>query len=337
MSGAQADLRALLASYWKPQAVVAAARLGIADALGDEALDAATLAGRINVDPGNLHRFLRALASLGLVEDKGDGAFVLLEMGQRLRSGHPESLKGMALHVGTQLGPAFVDLHECVKTGRPPAGIRHGPQGFADLNDDAAAAAVFNQSMVDGSRRFAAEAAQTGEFARFATIMDVGGGYGAVLAELLKAVPQARGMVLDLPHARAGAESLFAAEGVGDRAQFVEASFFEAFPVHADAYVLKYILHDWDDAHAIRLVERLGEAARTNGASVFIIEKLLPEQVEASPDHAIALQGDMTMMLWNGRERTSAEFAALLAHGSLALTGSTSLSDNHYMLEARPA
>ena len=142
--------------------------------------------------------------------------------------------------------------------------------------------------------------------------------------------------MLDLPHARAGAEALFAAEGIAGRTRFIDASFFDAFPVHADAYVLKYILHDWDDAHAIRIVERLGEAARASGGTVYIIEKVLPERVEASPVHAIALQGDMTMMLWSGRERTNAEFAALLAHGSLALTGCTSLSDNHYMLEARP-
>ncbi|HSG56754.1 MAG TPA: methyltransferase dimerization domain-containing protein, partial [Paracoccaceae bacterium] len=148
MSEAQAELRALLASYWKPHAVVAAARLGLADALGDEALDAATLATRIGADAEHLHRFCRALAAIGLIDDRGDGTFALAEMGQRLRAGHPESLKGMALHVGTRLSPGFATLHECVMTGAPAAGSRYGPSGFAELNEDDAAAAVFNQSMV---------------------------------------------------------------------------------------------------------------------------------------------------------------------------------------------
>jgi hypothetical protein len=332
----QAELRGLLASYWKPHAVAAAARLGLADAMMDGAHDAWVLAARIRADGDHLHRLLRALAAIGLVEDHGDGTFSLTATGQRLRAGHPESLKGMALHVGTQLSPAFASLHECVTTGQPPADIKHGPEGFAELNDDHAAAAVFNQSMVDNSRRFATEAAQACDFSRFATIMDVGGGYGAVLATLLRSAPETQGMVLDLPHAREGAERLLAAEGVAERARFVEASFFEPFPVQADAYVLKYILHDWDDAHAARIVERLGEAARASEGTVFIIEKVLPERIEARPDHAIAVQGDLTMMLWNGRERTHDQFAALLAHGDLTLTGSTALSDNHYLLEARP-
>jgi len=337
VSDPQAELRALLAGYWQPQAAVAMARLGLADAMGDTAQTAAALAGQVGAAEDHLHRFLRALAALGLVADRGDGTFALTEMGQRLRGDHAESLKGMALHVGTQLAPAMAALHECVVSGAPPAGIRHGPDGFADLNTDPAAAAVFNQSMVDNSRRFAALAAQAADFTRFATIMDVGGGYGMVLATLLQAAPQARGMVLDLPHARAGAEALFAAQGVADRAEFVEASFFDPFPCTAHAYVLKYILHDWDDAHALAIVEQVSAAARASNAPVFVIEKLLPDRVEATPGHAIAMQGDMTMMLWNGRERTQGQFADLLAHGSLALTATVPLADNHYLLEARPA
>jgi hypothetical protein len=337
VSRAQVELRSLIASYWRPFAVTAAARLGLADALADGQMDASELAQRIKAHAGNLHRFLRALASIGIVTDHGDGSFSLTEMGQRLRSDHPESLKGMALHVGTQLSPAYAQLHQCVATGMPPEGIKYGPDGFAGLNEDPAAAAIFNQAMVDNSRRFAVEAARAYDFTRFATIMDVGGGYGAVLGELLKAAPQAKGMVLDLPHAREGAERLFAAEGVEPRAEFVEASFFEPFPRSAEAYVLKYILHDWDDEHARRIVERLGVAARKSGGKVLLIEKLMPERVNADADHAVALYGDMTMMLWNGRERTEAEFVQLLEYGDLTLTDSLPLSDNHFLLVADPA
>jgi hypothetical protein len=336
---AQGELRSLLQGYWRPHAAVAAVRLGVADAMPADgtAIGAGAVAAATGTDPVALHRFLRALAAIGLTRDCGDGTFALTEVGACLQADHPQSLKGMALHVGTRLSPAMAQLHTVVREGHPPEGVLFGPEGFAELNRDEAAAAIFNQSMADNSRRIAGEAAAAYDFTRFGTIMDVGGGYGAVLAQLLNAAPAARGTVLDLDHARAGAEQLFAAEGVADRARFVTASFFEPFPETADAYVLKYILHDWDEDHARRIVVQLGEAARRSNGTVIIIEKVMPERVEANPDHAIALQGDMTMMLWNGCERTEAGFADLLAHGRLALTGRTPLADNHWVLEARPA
>ena len=336
---AQGELRALLQGYWRPHAAVAAARLGVADAMPADgsAAASAAVAAATGADPVAMHRFLRALASIGLVADCGGGTFALTPAGACLRADHPQSLKGMALHVGTRLSPAMANLHAVVREGHPPEGVLYGPEGFAELNRDETAAAIFNQSMADNSRRIAAEAAAAYDFTQFATIMDVGGGYGAVLAQLLKAAPQATGCVLDLDHARAGAERLFAAEGVAGRARFLSASFFEPFPETADAYVLKYILHDWDEDNARRIVEQLGAAARASGGKVIVIEKVMPERVEARPDHAIAMQGDMTMMLWNGAERTEAGFADLLAHGRLALTAMVPLPDNHFVIEAVPA
>jgi hypothetical protein len=333
---AQDELRALIGSYWKPHVITAAAQLGLADAM-DGAATASDLAATLGVDETALARLLRAMASIGLVEDAGDGSFALTESGACLRSDSPHSLKGMALHVGTQLAPAFAALAQCVATGKPPAGIAHGPDGFAEFADKPEAAAVFNQAMVDNSRRFAAEAAQAYDFTRFANIADVGGGYGAVLATLLKAAPESEGFVLDLAHARDGAEALFAQEGVAERARFVEASFFEPLPESADCYVLKYILHDWNDAYAETIVQRVGEAAAASNGTVVLIERIMPERFEASAPHAIAAYGDLTMMLWDGKERTEREFRALLAQGNLGLTRMVALPDNHFVIEARPA
>lgn len=331
---AQDELRALIGSYWKPHVITAAAQLGIADAL-DGSATAEELATKLSVDETALARVLRAMASIGLVEDQG-GSFALTELGAVLRSDNPQSLMGMALHVGTQLSPAFAALAQSVKTGKPPEGIAHGPDGFAEFADKPEAAAVFNQAMVDNSRRFAGEAAKAYDFAQFATIADVGGGYGAVLATLLNAAPRSSGFVLDLAHAQSGAEALFAKEGVSDRARFVEASFFEPLPESADCYVLKYILHDWNDAYAETIVQRVGEAAAANGSTVILIERIMPECFEATQPHAIAAYGDLTMMLWDGKERTEREFRALLAKGNLALTRIVPLPDNHFVIEAKP-
>lgn len=333
----QDQLRELIGSYWKPHVVACAARLGVADALGEGSSSAGELAAGLGVDSEALARVLRAMASLGLVRDGGDGRFALTETGQCLRSDSPQSLRGMALHVATQLSPAFAALAECVREGRPPEFIKYGPDGFAEFADKPEDAAIFNQSMVDNSRRIASEAAAAYDFTRFATIMDVGGGYGAVLATLLKAAPKAEGCVLDLGHAREGALKLFEAEGVGTRARFVEASFFEPLPETADCYVLKYILHDWNDAYAGQIVARVGEAAGKSGGTVILVERIMPECFEARSDHAKAAQGDLTMMLWDGKERTEAEFRALLAKGNLSLTRTVPLPDNHYVIEAIPS
>jgi hypothetical protein len=330
------DARSLLRDYWKAPVISAAAALGLADRIDGEA-DGNALARDLDVDPRSLIRLLRALASLGLVEDRGDGRFALTDAGARLRSDHPESIGGMARHIGEMLLPSFLQLAPSVRSGRPPAGIKYGPEGFAALLDNPAEARIFNQSMVDGSRRIAARAADAYDFSRFTNVMDVGGGYGAVLATLLLRHPAMHGSILDMAHARKGADDYLAAEGVADRATFVEGSFFDPLPAGADCYLLKYIIHDWDDSHARRIVERLGEAVRGRDAAVILIERILPERFEAATELEGAAASDLVMMLWDGAERTEREFGDLLAVGGLSLVATVPIGELHYVIEARPA
>ena len=330
-------LRRDLLDYWKSHAIVAAVRLGIPDLLKGKRLNAKTLATQTGLDEQALQRFLRALAAIGVTNDLGDGRFALSAAGATLTANHPSRLAATALHVGNELMPAFMQLEGCIREGRPPPGIEHGPEGFSELNRDAAAAEVFNNAMVASSRRYGIEAAQALDFSKFGTIMDVGGGHGALLIELLRAAPAAKGIVLDLPHAAGGAAQLFAEEGVSDRARFVHGDFFEPWPETADCYVLKYILHDWLDSDASRIVARLGQAARASRGTVVLIEKIVPDQIVEDSGHAVAVYGDLTMMLWNGKERTQSEFRQLLATGGLSLTRVLPLSDNLFAIEALPA
>ena len=327
----------MIGDYWRPHVVASAARLGLADAMGNQTLSAEEIGQALPADAKALRRLLRALAAIGLVRDEGNDRFSLTPVGDCLRADSPSSLRGMALHVATQLSPAFAELDACVRTGSPPPGIRHGTDGFSDLNNDPDAAAIFNQAMVDNSRRFATEAAQAFDFSSFRTVIDVGGGYGAMLAGLLRAIPDLKGAVLDLPHAEAGAQALFEREGVASRARFRAASFFEPLPETADCYVLKYILHDWPDSEAEAILRQVGNAARVSDGTILIIEKLMPERIAADAGHAIATYGDLTMMLWNGKERTEAEFAELCSRSGLTMTGACPLTDNHFLIEARPA
>jgi hypothetical protein len=326
----------LLAGHTRTYVITALAQLRVADAMGGTPVSAEAVAGSVGVDAASLRRLLRSAAAIGLVTESHAG-FALTSLGERLRGDHPRSQRGRALHVAGMIAPAFARLGEAVRTGSPPAGIEHGPDGFAALNDQPDAAQIFNQSMVDASRIIAARAADAYDFGRFAHIADVGGGFGAVLSTLLQRVAGARGTILDLEHARVGADALLAADGVADRASFVSGSFFDPIVVAADCYVLKWILHDWNDGYARSIVERVGAAARANDATVVLIERVLPEQVAASAANAGATAADLTMMLWGGTERTEAEFRKLLAHGGLELTRIVPLEDGQSVIEARPA
>jgi len=327
------DARELLRDYWKAPVIAAAASLGIADRM-DGVVEAGALADSIGADHLSLVRLLHALAALGLVQDVGDGWFALTEAGRALRSDHPQGVRGMARHIGEMLLPAFLQLGGSVRTGVPPPGIKHGPDGFAALIDNPAEAHIFNQSMVDGSRRIAARAADAYDFSRFRQVMDVGGGYGAVLATLLQRHAALEGSILDLAHAREGAEEYLRAEGVADRARFIEGSFFDSVPATADCYLLKYIIHDWNDEYAGQIVARVGEAVRAAGATLILIERILPGRFEPKPEHQSSAASDLTMMLWGGRERTEAQFADLFAGAGLRLSHTAPIGEGHYVIEA---
>jgi hypothetical protein len=204
---ARTRLTELINTFWPVQALNAAIRLDLPGHLAAAPLTAEELAQRTSADASAVFRLLRALAALDIVNDSGDRRFSLTPAGRLLLPESPDSVRGMVLHVANLLWPAFGQLAQGVRTGAPPPGIKHGPAGFAELEINPKEAAVFNQSMVDGSRKIAARALAAYDFSRFGTVMDVGGGYGAVLAELLKANAGQRGIILDLSHCADGARA----------------------------------------------------------------------------------------------------------------------------------
>ena len=323
----------LITGFWPAQAINAAIRIGVPERLAQAPATAGGLAAATHAHPGSMYRLLRALVSIGIVDEGEGGVFTLTADGRSLLPDAPNSLRGMALHVGNQLWPAFGELERCVREGAPPPGIKHGPDGFAELNDKPDEAAIFNQSMVDGSRKVAGQAIAAFDFSRFSTVMDVGGGYGGVLAALLAANPALKGMILDLPHGEAGARAYLAGEGVADRADYVTASFFDPIPPIADCYVLKYIIHDWNDDYARRIMARVGAAARESNGTVVLIERVVPERIENDPAHRGIMQGDLTMMLWDGKERTAADYRLLFEGAGLALSRIIDIGDGFSLIE----
>jgi hypothetical protein len=313
-----AKVSEIINQFWQAQAISAACELKLPDLLAAGPRQAKEVAAEAGADAPRVARLLRALATLDLCRQGDDGAFELTRAGRVLRSGVPGSLRGMAMHVGGQIWKSWADLAYVVRTGQPSPSVVSGPEGFDAFAADPAAAAVFNQSMVDGSRRVARPLVASYDFSRFGTVMDVGGGYGAVLSTLLQADPARSGIVFDLPYLAEGTTQFLAREGVGERALFVGGSFFESVPALADCYLLKYIIHDWDDAHALQILTNCRIAAGATG-TVLLIEQIVPDRMEPTAAHRLVARGDLTMMVYGGTERTEAEYRAILAAAGLRI------------------
>jgi orsellinic acid C2-O-methyltransferase len=301
---------------WGTQAIYVAAKLGIPDLLAGGPRTSAELAEATAAHAPSLRRLMRFLTALGVCAQVGEESFELTAIGELLRSGVPSSARSMAIWYCEQFWPAWGQLLESVRTGRTGFDLATGKLGADVITGDPANAAVLNEFMADATAREAGAFLAAYDFSAFVTIADVGGGYGALMAAILRANPTARGIVLDLPHSVEGARSRLQAAGVEARCEIRGGSFFDAVPAGADAYLLKNVLHDWNDERAGAILRNCRRAmgARTGAgaARLIILEQVVPESVQATREHAAATRMDLTMMMGGGCERTAAEWRALL-------------------------
>ncbi len=303
----------LLGGFMITQAMGAVARLGIADLVAEQPRTVAQLAEETGVDVGGLTRVVRALASVGVFATE-DGLVRTTAIGDLLRAGAPGSIHALAIAFSSEHYAAWGDAHESIRTGEPAFPRLFGSPYFEWLGSHPGEADVFNRAMAS------ATAAKHGvlvgrDWADVETVVDVGGGTGSLLGAILSTQPHLHGVVVDLPHARAGAEATIAAAGLEDRFSFVEASFFEAVPDGADVYILSQILHDWNDEQA-RAILRVCRAASRPDSRLLIVDAVLRPGDE--PDWAKVIDLHMLVML-GGRERSEEEWRSLLAEGGFTL------------------
>lgn len=311
-----AALLELIGGVWSTQAVGVAAELGIADLLADGPKDAAALAAAASCDAESLFRLLRALVNLGIVGE-GAAGFELTALGALLRSDSESSLRWWAIWTARhQWGPWGGLLHS-VRTGESARKHTTGRGGYEHLTDDPEKASVFNQAMVENSRLVAASFVRAYDFSDARSVADLGGGHGELLVAILAANPQLRGLLLDLPHAIEGARSRIAGAGLSSRCELVAGSFFESLPAGYDVYLLKSILHNWDDARCVTLLGNCRRALGQRGR-VLVVDRVVPERITGLPSERPALRSDLNMLVGlGGRERTRAEIESLLDHGGL--------------------
>jgi SAM-dependent methyltransferase len=309
-------------AYRGSQAVIAATKLGVPDALGKGPSTSAVVAQATGTRPEMMHRLLRALAAFDVVRDLGDGRFELSAVGDCLRADAPNSVRPMVLMYGADSSwEACGKLAECVRTGDTPYRILHGVDNlFPYLDKHPDQARIFDAGQSASAAQVGAVAAQCYDFTGVGRIVDVGGGRGTVLASILKAYPGVRGTLLDLPRVAEGAAANFAREGLADRAEAVGGDMFEGVPAGGDLYLLSHVIHDWGDADSVKVLEACRRAMGPR-AKLLILDRVMPERIEPSLEAQVKVVQDITMMIAHGsaRERTAIEFEALLTAAGLRL------------------
>jgi|KBSSwiStaDraftv2_1062776.scaffolds.fasta_scaffold02801_14 hypothetical protein len=330
----------LTMAYRGSQAVIAATKLNVPDALGKGPRTSAEVAQATGTRPDAMHRLLRALAAFDVVRDLGDGRFELTAIGDSLRADAPNSVRPMALMYGSDSSwEACGQLAECVRTGETAYRILHGVDNlFPYLDKDPEQARIFDAGQSASAALVGAVAAQAYDFSGGRRVVDVGGGRGTVLASILKAHPGLRGTLLDLPRVAQGAAAHFASEGLADRATAVGGDMFAGVPAGGDIYLLSHVIHDWGEEDSIKILRSCRRVMPAD-ARLLILERVMPERVEPSLEVQVKVVQDITMMIAHGtaRERTAREFEALLDAAGLRLVRILPTPAPVSLVEAAPA
>jgi SAM-dependent methyltransferase len=336
VADAPAQLLSFVTASWMTQAIYVATYLGIPDLLASGAKKSEELAAATNAHAPSLHRLLRALVTIDICIERDDGGFELAPLGSLLRTDAPGSLRSWTLYWGGQLWSTWSHLLDSVKTGESARKLVTGMDGFDRLKADPQSAALFNQAMREGTRLSAVGVVAAYDFSAMKRIVDVGGGYGELLAAILEANPALTGVLFDLPHAIDGAWSHLESHGVASRCEAVAGDFFEAVPGGADAWVLKSVLHDWNDERSQVILGNCARAMNGQG-KLLIVERIMPQRLEVSAAHQLIARIDLTMLVaLASQERTELQFRTLLAAAAFRVTRILPTSSGFSVIEAAP-
>jgi hypothetical protein len=313
----QEQMLALLTGHWVAQMLFAATKLGVPDALGAKALAPDAIAARVGADAAYLRRVLRALASVGVCSEDARGRFKLTRLGATLRSGRG-SLRDFALMIVAPYNyRSWARLTDAVAQGRTAFDLEFGRPIFEYLRDHPEDDRQFSASMASISAGENDAVARAYPFGRHARLVDVGGAHGHLLAAILRRHKKLRGVLYDQPQVVAGAAAsgFVSAPGIRERCEVAGGSFFDSVPAGADAYLMKYILHDWDDAKCARVLGHCRDAM-AEGGRVLVADRVIAPGNGADWSKWL----DINMMVGpGGQERTRGEFAALFASAGLKL------------------
>ncbi len=307
----QAQVMDLLTRKFASQALTQVAELGVADLLKDGPRTAAQLAAAAHVQEDALYRVMRALAGVGFFTEHPGRVFGNNANSEVLRTDVPGSMRAMARWLGeeTSWWKAWGHLGHSLRSGGSAAEVAFGGTAFEFFGRDPRVNEIFQAAMTDFSVMTARAVVEAYDFSGINRIVDVGGGHGTLLSAVLSALPEATGVLYDLPEVIEGADATLKASGQFRRVEKVAGSFFDGVPDNADAYIMKHIIHDWDDARCLQLLENCRKGLNPGGR-VLIVEQVITDRPESVLGKLFDLE--MLVMTPGGRERTEGEFQKLL-------------------------
>lgn len=303
--------------YFRSSTLCAAARLQVADALGDEERTVKHLAAACGAEPGALYRLLRALASFGVVAETSPASFVLTALGKPLRKDAPDSAWAGVVFWADLLADSWSHLTDCVRTGQKAEEVRP-PGSPSRWSQDPDANAVFRAVMGTSPAEDYKPIARAWDFSKYPTVADLGGGGGALIAAVLEAFPNVQGVLVDRPESILQAASRFESAELSGRCSLVAADLTKEVPPGAIIYMLKHVLHGYNDEAAAKILRHCRSVLPAEGR-VLVIEFVLPEVVDhADRDLEQRLMSDLNMLaVTGGKERSATEWKLLLASAGL--------------------
>ena len=304
--------------YVASAALYTAIALNVADHLASGPRDVSELARLSGANEDALFRVLRLLASLGVFAETGLRRFALNPAAELLRKDVPGSLRGMAVFLPDPFHfRAYANLLDSVMTGHTAAETTLGMPVFEYLAKNPDYSKVFNDAMTALSAPVIGAALEAYDFSQIGVLVDVAGGHGEVLMSILKKYSNIRGVLTDVGHVIDGAKARIAAAGLTDRCQAVPSDFFQAVPEGGDAYIMKHIIHDWDDGRATTILKNIGKAMGAKRGKVILLESVIA--AGSAPDFGKFIDIEM-LALPGGKERSEQEFRTLFAGAGFELT-----------------
>jgi hypothetical protein len=329
----EAVLIQLMTTYWASQALYVAAKLQIADLLRDGPKTIAELGEATETDAPSLRRLLRALACIRIFTELPDGRFALTSLAEPLQSEHPHSMRSMALCFGEPWNwRPFGELLHSVRTGAPAFDHVYGRSLFDFLSSDPEAGAIYDAGMTALAKEGQGLAVLTYDYSRVESIVDVGGGEGTILADVLRANHHLRGVLFDQPAVVARAKAQLAEAGFADRCTTVSGDFFQWVPEGADVYLLSTVIHDWDDTRAAAILGNC-RRAMSQDARLLLAEAVIPPRNEYHFGKYMDLE---IMVMYGGHERTRDEYGRLLAAEGFQIRCVTGTTSPFSLIEAAP-
>lgn len=325
-------LHRLISGHWIAQAISVAAKLGVADYLTDGPQHTDKLARSVGAHSGALYRLLRALASVDVFTEVEPQRFALTPIGHYLQTGVAGSLRALALLVNELDWEAWGQMLHSLKTGETAFQHVHGMAPFAYCQGHPEVGKTFDEAMTGFVTENGIAVVTVYDFSLFEKIVDVGGGHGALMVAILPASPATRGVIFDLPSVIDGARKTIEAAELSSRCDCVAGDFFVSVPAGGDAYILASIIHDWDEERSVAILKNC-RRAMANDAKLLLVEMVIPPG--DAPFFGKWLDLEM-LVCFRGRERTEAEYQALLATAGFRLTRIVATHTPSSVIEAVP-